>query len=299
MAVMIFLGAGASFGSEGKEHQTPPLGDGLFDELEKLGGEAASIPDNIKSTFKDNFETGMAEYSEYKKGNIMSFQRELASFLASFQPSPNNVYIQLIRALPRQRVIFSSLNYDMLFELSAWRLGLKTHYSTQHNQSAVRCLKIHGSSNFWPYIPAGNHLSLNSQCYGLNGSDFEAPVRPLSRAQTLHQCKTDIQLSPAIAMFAEGKQVRVCSEYVQEQYDMWLTQVKKSSKIFIVGVRVHQVDEHIWKVLGECKAKITYFGFPKDRIEFEEWKANYSKANAYFCESDFKSSIGVIKKRAR
>ncbi|AGQ92443.1 hypothetical protein M634_13240 [Vibrio parahaemolyticus O1:Kuk str. FDA_R31] len=298
MAVIILLGAGASFGSGGVEPYAPPLGNELFGELEKLGGEAAAIPSNIKKTFKENFEAGMAEYYEYTNGDIMSFQRELASYLASFQPLDDNIYLQLIKALPRQRVIFSSLNYDLLLELSASKLGLTTNYSTRHNNKSIRLLKIHGSSNFWPDIPPGIDIR-GAKFSGSKGADIETDVKPLNQVQTLQKCSTDTHLSPAISMFAEGKQVKVCSEYVKYQYDMWLEQVKKSSKIFIIGVRVHQIDEHIWKVLGECKATITYFGFPKDSIEFDEWKASHGKKNAYFCTSDFKNSIETIKARAR
>lgn len=124
MATILLLGAGASYGSVGALPHVPPLGNGLFSDLVKRGGAAASLPADIKEIFEKNFERGMAEYYKCSNGDIMAFQRELAHYLASFQPSDSNVYLDLIRRLGSQRVIYSSLNYDLLFELSAAKLGL-------------------------------------------------------------------------------------------------------------------------------------------------------------------------------
>jgi len=100
-----------------------------------------------------------------------------------------------------------------------------------------------------------------------------------------------------MAMFAVGKGVMVAPEYVSKQYEMWKDFVPKASKIFIIGVKVHEVDKHIWKVLGESKVWLAYFGFPAEKSEFDTWKDNHKKKNAYFYEEDFESSINTIKKR--
>lgn len=81
----------------------------------------------------------MAEYDKYSNGNIMSFQRELAEYLASFIPTGSNVYIDLINSLGRNRVIYSSLNYDLLFEMSAASLGLHTYYSSTCQKMVLGC----------------------------------------------------------------------------------------------------------------------------------------------------------------
>jgi len=48
MTALILFGAGASFGSEPITVPTPPLGDQLFDQLEKLSPIAKAIPEVIK-----------------------------------------------------------------------------------------------------------------------------------------------------------------------------------------------------------------------------------------------------------
>lgn len=297
MAVIVLLGAGASFGSVEVEPYPPPLGNGLFHELVKRGGVAASLPNYIQKLYEKNFEEGMAEFYKYSNGNIMSFQRELANYLASFKPKNNNIYLELIQALRCQRVIYSSLNYDLLFELSAAKLGFFTSYTSEYQKGAVRLLKIHGSSNFWPDIPTGTFR--NCTISGSGRADIQSPIRPLDQRQTLRKCAEEDSVAPAIAMFAVGKAVKISPDFVEHQYEMWAEQVKKSSKIFIIGVRVHEVDEHIWSLIGKAKAIVTYFGFDCDKTEFHHWKTNHNKTNAYFLKSNFKDSVSVIKKRCR
>ena len=152
MAKIVLLGAGASFGSSDVTPHPPPLGGALFNELLSNGGEAASLPEEIKVIFQENFEEGMAKYYDYTNGNIMSFQRELSGYLAKFKPGKDNTYRRLLEALGTKRVIYSSLNYDLLFEQSATDIGLNVKYDTANEKGAVRLLKIHGSSNFWPNL---------------------------------------------------------------------------------------------------------------------------------------------------
>ncbi|MGY4013763.1 hypothetical protein [Aeromonas molluscorum] len=294
MAVVLLLGAGASYGSIGVQPYPPPLGKGLFRDLVARGGVASRLPDKLKQKFEANFEEGMEAYYEYTNGSIMSFQRELAEYLASFRPTAKNVYITLLRELASQRVIYSSLNYDLLFELSAASIGLFTNYSSEYKRGGVRLLKFHGSSNFWPDLPTG--MIRNVHISGSGRADIQAQIKPLNQIDTLNKCRLEDSIAPAIAMFAVGKTVKVSPDYVEHQYDLWKTQVIKSSKIFIVGVRVHEIDEHIWSLLGQVKGKITYFGFEGDKGEFEQWKENHKKKNAYFLKSDFENAVSLIRR---
>lgn len=298
MAVLVLLGAGASFGSIGAIPYPPPLGNNLFSELLKIKGVAATIPDRIKKIFKENFEEGMAEYTKLKDGNVMSFQRELAEYLASFQPTRDSVYLDLIKELGCKRVIYSSLNYDLLFEISAANLNLFTNHSSEYQQGGVRLLKIHGSSNFWPNIPTRMITNCTS-CGKENATFLDAQIKPLNQRDTLLKCRMEDSIAPAMSIFAVGKHVNISPAYVDNQYEMWKQQVIKSSKIFVVGVRVHEVDEHIWSLLGSAKGSVTYFGFDSDKPEFELWKSNWSKRNAYFYKGDFKKSIKIIRDKIR
>ena len=98
-------------------------------------------------------------------------------------------------------------------------------------------------------------------------------------------------------MYAEGKAVKVSPDYVEAQQAQWQSVVAKAKHIFVVGVRVHNIDEHIWSPLVSTKASVTYFGRPPDKPEFLAWKSNVKKKNAFFIEATFSESVGIIKSR--
>lgn len=298
MATVILLGAGASHGSETISELKPPLGKDLFSELEKRNGLANKLPIELQEKFRKNFEQGMEEYYLSSNGNIMTFQREMSEYLASFKPSHSNTYIKLIKSLDCKRVIYSSLNYDLLFEVSALTLQMSVNYSSTHKPGGVRLLKLHGSSNFWPDTGTLKILQ-GTGFYGYGRAAIESKIKILNQPDTLLKCRTEPGLAPAIAMFAKGKKVSVCPDFVDKQYDMWVEQVTKAKKIFIVGVRVHEEDEHIWSVLGKAKGQVTYFGFAPDRCEFETWKSNHNKKNARFFETSFDDSVQQIQRMCK
>jgi len=294
MVSLVLLGAGASFGSESGTQPRPPLGYRLFDELEQAGGVAATLPDDIKTLFRKDFESGMALYRERFNDDTSKFQRELALHLARFQPSDDSAYIKLIRSIPLNRAIFSSLNYDLLFEIAARKLGINTHYGSDYNRGQVRLLKPHGSANFWP--DTGTNVFINVKFAG-NKVDIEAPIRTLNDTETIRRCMSETSLAPAMAMYAEGKAVKVCPQFIRNQQEQWNAVVRAARSIFISGVRVHPVDTHIWDELGKARGSVNYYGFPGDREPFHQWKESSKKKNAYFFESSFSEAIDLIRGR--
>lgn len=295
MPALILLGAGASFGSGDVQPCCPPLGngpDGLFARLEGAGGQAARLPADLKALFRTDFEQGMAQFYEYADGDIMRFQREMAAYLAKFKPGAANAYIRLIRTIGPRRAIYASLNYDLLFELAAASLGLSTFYVTDSQASGVRLLKLHGSSNFWPDIPVG---MIGNATFRRSGrADIQAPIKPLSQEETLYRCSVEDSVAPAIAMYAEGKAVNVSPDYVERQQELWKAMVHRANRIFVVGVRVHNADVHVWGELARTRAAVTYFGRESDRLAYEQWTADNGKRNAYFIEATFDECIAFI-----
>lgn len=297
MVSLVLLGAGASYGSIDASPHTPPLGDDLFNQLETAGGIASTIPDDIKQLFKNNFEEGMAAFYNHSDGDIMRFQRELAHYLARFSPGRNNTYIKLINQLGVHRVVYSSLNYDLLFEISASMLRLNIMYDIKKLDGFVRLLKPHGSSNFWPDIPIG---SIRNCTFKRSGrADIQAPIRPLNQIDTIERCVREDSVAPAIAMYAEGKPVKISPDYVENQQRLWSAVVSQSRRIFVVGVRVHQADQHIWRELGKAKGDLFFFGSERSKASFSEWKESSKKKNAYFLEGDFERSIVIMQRRLK
>ena len=296
MSSIILFGAGASYGSLDVAPNPPPLGKDLFNALAADGGEAAGFSDDLVKIFQSDFEKGMAEYVIRSDGNTMRFQRELAGYLAKFRAGPKNVYLNLLRRVGIKRAVYVSLNYDLLFEMAAASLGIHTAYSNRSPSNMARLLKIHGSSNFWPDVAEG---SFKNCTFSGNKIDVIAPIRPISQEQTLRRCFLEDSLAPAMAHYAVGKALKVSPAYVENQQRQWVESVESASQIFIIGVRVNQDDDHIWTYIGKSKASVTYFGRYPDKPDYEAWKANYGKKQAYFIEKPFSESVGLIAARLK
>ena len=263
--------------------------------MEAAGGIAAGLPDHLKAAFRENFEKGMAAYRVHVDGETMGFQRELAAYCARFTPGGSNVYLDLIRALGVKRVIYSSLNYDLLFEQAAAMLGFPTVYADERGDDRVRLLKLHGSCNFWPAIPSGMFEGLRIMGEEARADVVTDATRILTQVETVQRCASDNSFAPAIAIFAEGKAVRVNPDYVERQRQSWRLAVARAKRVFIGGVRVHPVDDHIWGVLARTKAPIHYFGLASDKDAFEAWAGKERKARSFFIEADFAKSISIMR----
>ncbi|PRW97387.1 hypothetical protein C7A07_16105 [Pseudomonas fragi] len=292
MSTLVLLGAGASHGSEPNQaHKTPPLGNDLFGALAELGGVASRIPNDIKEVFEQGFELGMAVFNERIDVQLQAFHRELSSYLADFVPSTNSYYIQLLRHLVGRNVIFSSLNYDMMLEEAAIMLGMNVSYGIERMPNAIRVIKPHGSINFWPDFPA--EMIKNCFFSGV-GSALKAPVRPVDRLSAKHRCSVDTSFSPAISMYAKGKKVSVCPDFVQDQQMLFSTACRRASRIIIVGVRVVPDDSHIWEPILKSGSEVTYFGNGADEAELRTWAEAGNRKNVNFVNGYFDKAIANI-----
>jgi hypothetical protein len=258
VVAVVLLGAGASFGSGVANADSPPLGTQLFDRLVNRGGLAAALPADLQAVFRKDFEEGMAAFYEWHGGNIAQFQRELAGYLAEFSPAPDSVYLKMLSSLGSRRFVYCTLNYDLLFELAAGMIGANVYYGTVNAPPACfQLLKLHGSCNFWPNV--GTNQFIGGMLAG-NQVDIEAPVRCHTQDGTLERCRSEDTLYPSIAMFARGKQIKSCPKFVERQQAEWRNLIPRASRIFVSGVRVHIVDEHIWTVLGKARAPVVVYG---------------------------------------
>jgi hypothetical protein len=124
--------------------------------------------------------------------------------------------------------------------------------------------------------------------------DIESRVECLDRMGTLRRCNEEHSSAPALAMYMDGKPVKICPSAIQEQQTMWASIVERAVRICIVGARVHQPDLHIWGPLARTQAQIFYFGRAEDESGFKEWAASASKKNAYFHKMDFLDAIQTI-----
>ncbi len=305
MKIIVFLGAGASFGSGDVTfggaigRRPPPLGNHLFDELCSYDSFFDTIPEAIKVDFRKNFEIGMASYADSVGMEVAEFQRRMARFLASFTAGPWNEYRRLVRALKFYNVTYVSLNYYLLLEqsISAARRGVRYDHSFYRAESSyISVLKIHGSSNFWPDIPMGMLQGVRIVNCDVAVS---SPVRPLSLSETLVRCSEDVGMSPAMALYAKGKKVFFAPDYVTDQQKKFETACAEADQIFVSGVRVQPDDEHIWGILSRSDVPLTYFGGLSDEDEFQAWRQSTSRSNAAFINAYFPGAIDAMHKFTR
>jgi hypothetical protein len=125
-------------------------------------------------------------------------------------------------------------------------------------------------------------------------ADIQAPIKPLNQEETLYRCRVEDSVAPAIAMYAEGKAVKISPDYVERQQALWKAAVGSVSRIFVVGVRVHNADVHVWGELARTRAPVTYFGREWDKQPYEQWTSDNRKRNAYFIEASFNECIAFI-----
>ncbi len=128
---VVLFGAGASHGSIHVNPYPPPLGHKLFDELKlHFPNTWRKLSSKYDHFFKDNFEFGMEKISVLPETQyyVNYLMRDMRKYFCNFESSnDSNLYTQFLNHLKDSftDIIFASLDYDLLFELSGRKIGLE------------------------------------------------------------------------------------------------------------------------------------------------------------------------------
>ena len=302
MSTIFLLGAGASKGSGPCDPEPPPLGSELFAELRKDGPVASTFPDDLARTFK-KFEAGMAVLiNDPNSRDLIPLLRQMGYYFARFSPKPRNHYIELVTMLKRLRArpIFVSMNYDLLLELALQKTKSDYGYKSPAAISAgsICVLKIHGSCNF--LLKTGNHRFRGTNAAfdlkGLQGAIFKGPIDVThSPAEIPRFLDDQAMLTPAMAMYAKGKRVLYCPDFIEEQKEAWIQVSKDTKRIIIIGVAVNEDDVHIWGTLADSTASLYYVGGRKsDGDTFIAWAKRKNRRNVHVMADSFKAALPKI-----
>lgn len=297
MSIVFLFGAGASFGNPDCSPYPPPLGSKLFAELRKESKVAAEFSSDLCQLFEKNFEQGMDRLWDEDPVKITPLQIEIASYFTKFKAGEKNFYKNIVELAKKskKKIVFSTTNYDILIEQSINDKGcFIAYHGLPVKKNNFPLLKIHGSCNFLPDINP-NMISGIGFIVPKNGAVLDAPVRPVSREDAKRFCDSSSSMAPAIAVYSEGKQVLHCAKFVKEQQRQWRVEVEKASKIFIIGLRVVEHDEHIWGVIAQSKAWLGYVGL--EACEFKRWAGKVGRKNSYILADTFEKSLPVIERR--
>jgi hypothetical protein len=299
---LFLFGAGASYGSGPCSPHPPPLGTRLFTALQASGGVAAAVDSDLAQAFATDFEAGMDRFWKERNTQTTELLRDMARFFAPFEPLPGNCYLELVRILGgiRKKAVMVTTNYDLLIEHAIAKAGfLVTYGGLPAAERSIPILKIHGSCNFLPNLMPTQFSGIGfdlSQSDG--GSIIDAGVVPARNVREIIEfCDREDSIAPALAMYAPAKRVLFCPGFIQAQREAWLKALKEVSRIYVIGLRVHTVDEHIWAPLARADAPIHYVGGEPD--EFLEWAQANSRSKAYFVASSFADAIQHIAKHHR
>ena len=183
--------------------------------------------------------------------------------------------------------MLSTLNYDLLIESALSRLNLPVAYDPQQ-QKGVVVLKLHGSCNFLPDlggITIGQVTGVDCRRH------IVGPVRPASRPFAQRFLSTN-GVAPAIALYAKGKTVLNCDQFVERVQEMWRERVEVAGSIFVIGVALNREDPHIWEPLRRARAPLWYVGPEPDEVL--EWGRNERGGRTEHLERGFAEAIPGI-----
>lgn len=297
MITLFLFGAGASKGSLDCIPYSPPLGCQLFNELQKAGGIARTICDDLADGFQQDFEKGMDVFFDKRNEDVTAFLREMAKYFAQFEPGSSNLYKRLISALSgsKDKFVFSTINYDLLIEIALNQAGFAISYSglpVPKNNFPV--IKIHGSCNFLPKVRPRQIRGVQFKVPKTAGI-LDARVRAVTPQEVIEFCRTEDSIAPVIAMYGGLKWVPYCGPFVEEQQKCWQHEAYRAKRIFIIGVGVHTRDTHIWEPLAKSTAWLGYVGdeWPK----FYRWANDNKRERVDFVAERFEDAIPVIASR--
>ena len=255
------------------------------------------MSEELAEVFRHDFEAGMDRFWTEHNTWTTELLRDMARFFAPFEPSDGNLFMALIGALggTRKKAVFATTNYDLLIEHAIVRSGLLITYGgLPVAPRNIPVIKIHGSCNFLPDLGSSGISGIGfdlSQSEG--GSVLDAPIRVAqSTREILEFCAKEDAIAPALAMYHPSKRVLYCRSFVQHQQAAYLSSVKSASRIYVIGLRVHAVDEHIWQPLASVRTPLFYVG--REPGHFTDWAKQNNRKSAFSIAASFAEALPTI-----
>lgn len=257
---------------------------------------AASIDTKLAAVFTSDFELGMAQFRRLYPKQVARFLREMALFFTKFEPGETNAYCELVWHFLRlgSAFILATLNYDLLLEYAVSRHGRRFWYTTPDQPSFVPILKLHGSCNFIPDV--GSH-KFENVTFVDNVVDFAGPVKIALPDEAAEYCRSETTFAPAVALYAEGKDVLMAPSIVHHQQAAFANAVAAAEAIFVIGVRVNVRDSHIWTPLARSRGPL-WFVDPKPE-QFETWASREGRSDVVPYAESFTEAVVRLKEHYR
>ena len=260
------FGAGASAYSQ-ELGPCPPLGDGLFDELCKVGPTWDALPEEDKRRFRSTaggFEKAMELVRDKHDQNMKRMLTEIGLYFSSFRLFKDNVYLKFVECILKHiknkedNIYLSTLNYDYLLNLA-----IEIHWDIYFVP------QLHGSPLYAPQTNLhdvdlfGAKVHLESRVQGiLPGDAYEYWNKQL----------TINGVAPVIALYAPSKPVLYSPSFIQKLQLAWAEGLVACDRIFLIGLRCSSHDIHLWQPIARAPGRVIFVNpSHRDCEEFSRW----------------------------
>jgi hypothetical protein len=266
---IFLLGAGASFGSD--VVGTPPMGGTLFDALRAFNPAGwGQLPTDLASLFRSDFERGMAQLAEVNPHAMPILQRAMAAFFFEFKPRPLNLYVELGK---RMRLrgwsgAVGTLNYERLLEMSLGHAGVQPVVAQSAGAGQVELCLPHGCCHLFC---DGARMSSAAVSFSGAAVTIDGPVTVVDDPRQFAARIDGDAVPPVMSYFEPKKATTAGASFIRSQRARWAELVSLADVVAIVGVRVRPDDDHIWKPIAECSARLVYCAGASAVREFQAW----------------------------
>lgn len=266
---LMLLGAGASYGSS--VHRVPPIGAGLFKELQKFNPPGwGALPTSIASQFVADFEQGMCELASSRPHDMPILQRAMAAYFFNFSPSNDSLYLRLAERIKRSdwKGAITTLNYERLLEISLLHVGIQPVVDMEPLVGQVEVCLPHGSCHLFC---EGVQASPTGVSFSGVGVTFDGQVVAVSNSSQYQRRINGNSVPPVMSYFEPNKSTSSGTSFIKRQRDRWHTLADRAETIVIVGVKVRPRDAHIWSAIASSNARVVFCAGQSAGDEFHQW----------------------------
>jgi hypothetical protein len=259
---VFLLGAGASHGSGDCEPHAPPLSADVFAQLLERPRFRELIPPTFTPDPR-SLEATLSKLWDEHPDHMVPVLNEVALYFCEFRPAPGNLFVELGRRI-RQRAdqtVLTSLNADMLLEMSLFGSGVPCYYEGTLPARGAMILKPHGSINFLPTL-AGTSVSEGSlhRAVELAGLEHSNAIQVVADPTQILRYIQSTGLPPMVSAFLPNKPIPLCRAVIRDFWTTWHRVVRGAKNLTIIGVDLDGAGPHLWDPLLTLRGNLGYVG---------------------------------------
>jgi hypothetical protein len=232
--------------------------------------------------------------------SIPPLMQDMTFYFTGFRinGSGQDIYSQLFSSIPadrRSEVLFSTLNYECLFEqgLSAHDVAVDYWADAPPLADPIRLWKLHGSCNF---IPDPREVQMRREGVSYEGTTNVRINANLLAIPDLDEVASwvrgDTALYAAMCLFMVDKPIQIGLRAISALQKKWQEEVARTNRVIVIGTRYHPQDRHLWEALTSTDADIYYVG---SESSFHEWQPYRQPRPLTFIGSRIEQVIDDVK----